>query len=257
MNPWLLYAFLTVLSWGVYGVLLGMGRQGMLSSPAGQADMHNAGLKAFLIVGVAYFVVAIVGPIIMLKKVNSNWSFTGSGISWSFVAGAAGAIGAFTLILALGAGSLIYKGAVSAAVMPIVFGGAPIVNSIVVILKTRGFDGFKTLPFPFAVGVILAALGGILVALYTPLPPTPAPAGAPPAAAETKAAEPKATEPKAAEPKPAESKPAAPVPTFPAVPAEPEHKPTDTAKPTEPKPAEVKPSDSSSPPPAEPKPSGI
>jgi hypothetical protein len=179
MNPWLMYALLTVLSWGVYGVLLGMGREGFLSSPAGKADLHNAGLKAFFIVGIAYFVVAVIGPIIVLKQRESNWAMTFGGISWSFIAGTAGALGAFTLILSLGAGFSIYRGAVSAAVMPIVFGGAPIVNSIVVILKTRGLEGFKSLPIPFIVGIILAATGGVLVAKFTPLPPPPAAASAP------------------------------------------------------------------------------
>jgi len=209
---------MTVFSWGVYGVLLGMGRQGMLDSPAGAADFHNAGLKAFLIVGVAYFVVAVVAPIFMLKSHGSNWSFTFSGITWSFVAGTAGALGAFTLILSLGAGFSIYKGAVSAAVMPIVFGCAPIVNSIVVILKTRGFDGFKTLPFPYAVGVLLAALGGIMVAMYTPLPPAP-----PAAAAKAEAPAPAPVTGPGTEPKPDNkpSEPVAPTPAFPLVPTPP------------------------------------
>jgi hypothetical protein len=212
MNPWLFYALMTVLSWGVYGVLLGMGREGFLTTPKGLADVHNAGLKAFLVVGVAYFVVAIIGPIIVLKQRESNMAFTLGGISWSFIAGSAGAIGAFTLILALGAGFSIYKGAVSAAVMPIVFGGAPIVNSIVVILKTRGIDGFKTLPIPFIIGIIMAATGGVLVAKFTPLPPPPAKAAAPAAPAPAEA--PKTSEaspgPAAAEPKPPSPAPSGP-----------------------------------------------
>ena len=70
---WLLFAYLTVLSWGVYGVLLHIGRSGM---PAG-AEAGNAGLKAFLWVGIAYFVVAVVGPLIVLKMRGSNFSFAG------------------------------------------------------------------------------------------------------------------------------------------------------------------------------------
>lgn len=215
MNPWLFYALMTVLSWGVYGVLLGMGREGFLTSEAGKADLHNAGLKAFLIVGIAYFVVAVIGPIVVLKQRESNFSFTLGGVSWSFIAGTAGALGAFTLILALGAGFSIYKGAVSAAVMPIVFGGAPIVNSIVVILKTRGFDGFKTLPLPFIVGIILAATGGVLVAKFTPLPPPPAKAAAP-AASPAPTEAPKTPEASSSSsPAPTETKPAAPAPSGP------------------------------------------
>ena len=54
-SSWLIFALLTVISWGLYGVLLHTGRSAM---PAG-AEMGNASLKAFLWVGVAYFVVLL------------------------------------------------------------------------------------------------------------------------------------------------------------------------------------------------------
>jgi len=161
---WILFAYLTVLSWGVYGVLLHIGRSGM---PAG-AEAGNAGLKAFLWVGIAYFVVAVVGPIIVLKMRGSNFSFAGTGITWSFIAGVAGALGAFTLVLALGAAAVTMKGAAPSAVMPIVFGGAPIVNAIVAMLVHPPAGGFKAIPMPFLAGIVLAALGAFLVAKYAP-----------------------------------------------------------------------------------------
>ena len=161
---WLLFAYLTVLSWGVYGVLLHIGRSGM---PAG-AEIGNAGLKAFLWVGIAYFVVAVVGPIIVLKARGSDFSFAGPGITWSFVAGVAGALGAFTLVLALGAAAVTMKGAAPSAVMPIVFGGAPIVNAIVAMLVHPPAGGFKAVPLPFLAGIVLAAGGAFLVAKYAP-----------------------------------------------------------------------------------------
>jgi hypothetical protein len=130
--------------------------------------MGNASLKAFLWVGVAYFVVAIVGPVIVLKMRGTDWSFTGAGITWSFIAGTAGAIGAFTLVLALGAAAVTMKAAAPAAVMPIVFGGAPIVNAIIAMLVHPPEGGFKSLPLPFIVGIVLAASGGFLVAKYAP-----------------------------------------------------------------------------------------
>lgn len=161
---WILFAYLTVLSWGVYGVLLHIGRSGM---PAG-AEAGNAGLKAFLWVGIAYFVVAVVGPIIVLKMRGSDFSFAGTGITWSFIAGVAGALGAFTLVLALGAAAVTMKGAAPSAVMPIVFGGAPIVNAIVAMLVHPPAGGFKAIPMPFLAGIVLAALGAFLVAKYAP-----------------------------------------------------------------------------------------
>ena len=178
---WLLFAYLTVLSWGVYGVLLHIGRSGM---PAG-AEAGNAGLKAFLWVGIAYFVVAVVGPLIVLKMRGSNFSFAGPGMTWSFIAGVAGALGAFTLVLALGAAAVTMKGAAPSAVMPIVFGGAPIVNAFVAMMVHPPEGGFKAVPLPFVAGIVLAAGGAFLVAKYAPTnqgaPAKPAAAASQPA----------------------------------------------------------------------------
>ena len=163
-----MFSLLTVLSWGVYGVILHKGRGLMPDvSPPGP-EAANAGLKAFLFVGVAYFVVAVVGPIVVLMQRGTNWSFTSGGMTWSFIAGVAGALGAFTLVLALGAAAAIYKGAAPAAVMPIVFAGAPIVNTITAMVLHPPKDGFKSLPWQFLLGCMLAACGAFLVAKFAP-----------------------------------------------------------------------------------------
>jgi len=104
----------------------------------------------------------------MLKLRGSNWSFTGGGIQWSLIAGTSGALGAFTLVLALGAAAQIYKGAAAAAVMPIVFGGAPIVNAIVAMSLHPPTSGWKSIPIPFLLGCLLTAAGTYLVAKYAP-----------------------------------------------------------------------------------------
>lgn len=160
---WLIFALMTVVSWGVYGVLLHKGRGQM---PMAQEAPH-AGLKAFLFVCIAYALIGLAAAAV-LKMRGSNWSFTGSGIKWSLIAGAAGAIGAFTLVLALGAAAQIYKGAAAAAVMPIVFAGAPIVNTIVAMTVHPPQGGWKSLPAPFLLGCVLAAGGAFLVAKYAP-----------------------------------------------------------------------------------------
>ena len=154
---------MTVLSWGVYGVLLHKGRGNMPMGPEAQ----HASLKAFLFVCIAYALIGL-ATAALLKLRGSNWSFTGGGIKWSLVAGAAGAIGAFTLVLALGAAAQTYKGAAAAAVMPIVFGGAPIVNTIVAMALHPPEGGLKALPVPFILGCLLAAGGAFLVAKYAP-----------------------------------------------------------------------------------------
>ena len=128
-NTWLIFALLTVLSWGVYGVILHKGRGYM---PMGSETPH-AGLKAFLFVCIAYAIIGVASAV-LLKVRGSDWSLTPMGIQWSLIAGAAGAVGAFTLVLALGAAAPIYKGAAAAAVMPIVFGGAPVINTLVAML---------------------------------------------------------------------------------------------------------------------------
>jgi len=160
---WIAFALMIVASWGVYGVLLHKGRGAM---PMG-AETPHAGLKAFLFVCIAYALIAI-ATAALLKLRGSDWSFTGSGIKWSLVAGGAGAVGAFTLVLALGAAAQTYKGAAAAAVMPIVFGGAPIVNTIVAMLLHPPEGGLKALPMPFVLGCLLAAGGSYLVAKYAP-----------------------------------------------------------------------------------------
>ncbi len=170
---WLYYALMTVFAWGVYGVILHKGRGFM---PMG-AETPHAGLKAFLFVCIAYAVIGIASAV-LLKVRGSNWSFTGEGVKWSFVAGAAGAVGAFTLVLALGAAAPIYKGASAAAVMPIVFAGAPVINTITAMIMHPPQGGVRSLPLPFILGCVLAAAGAFLVARFAPSntggPPKPA-----------------------------------------------------------------------------------
>ena len=160
---WLVFALMTVVSWGVYGVLLHKGRGNMPMGP----EAPHASLKAFLFVCIAYALIGIAAAA-LLKVRGSNWSFSGGGIKWSLIAGAAGAVGAFTLVLALGAAAQIYKGAAAAAVMPIVFGGAPIVNTLVAMTLHPPEGGLKSLPVPFLLGCLLAAGGAFLVAKYAP-----------------------------------------------------------------------------------------
>ena len=170
MQTWLIYALLTVFSWGVYGVILHAARSKM---PMG-AETPNASLKAFLFVCIAYALIGVVTAFV-LKVRGTNWSFsgeTGSGIPMSLLAGMAGALGALTLVLALGAAATpILKGgggfgvAAAAAVMPIVFGGAPLVNTVTAMLMHRPE---KSIPPQFIIGCVLAIVGTVLVAKYAP-----------------------------------------------------------------------------------------
>ena len=78
----------------------------------------------------------------------------------------------FAVLLAFGA-----KGT-PAVVMSIVFAGAPVINAIYSLLMHPPAGGWQKLPWPFVLGILLAAVGGCLVTLYKPAP-TPAPGPGP------------------------------------------------------------------------------
>ena len=168
---WLYFALMTVGCWGIYGILLHKGQVTML-------DPVNGRYKAFLFVGIAYFLTAVLAPLVLLMARGAAFSgYTGSGMWWSLVAGIAGAIGAFGVLLAFGA-----KGSPS-VVMSIIFAGAPIVNALVALALHPPAGGYGTIRWPFFLGILLAALGGTLVTLYKPNPAPPA-KKAPPAPSE-------------------------------------------------------------------------
>ena len=93
-KTWLIFVFMTVSAWGLYGVFLHQGQVSM-------ADPVHGRYKAFLFVGLAYLLAAVIGSALMLILNGSDWQFTSKGISWSFVAGIVGSIGAFGVLLAL------------------------------------------------------------------------------------------------------------------------------------------------------------
>ena len=162
---WLAFALLTVVAWGVYGVLLHTGQTAM-------ADPVNGRFKAFLFVGIAYFLTAVLAPLVVLWLNGASWRFPAAGMGWSLLAGIAGAAGAFCVLLAFGA-----KGA-PAVVMSIVFAGAPVVNAGVALALHPPRGGPGALRWQFIAGIALAAIGGCLVTLYRPGPAPVAPARA-------------------------------------------------------------------------------
>lgn len=155
---WLTYALMTVAAWGVYGVFLKFGNENM-------HDKQNGGLKAFLLVGVAYFLIAVLAPLAILVARGASWNMPVAGMSWSLVAGIVGAIGAFCVILAYREGGL------PPVVMSIVFAGAPIVNAIVATAVQPPQGGLATVKPQFIMGLLCAALGGFLVTKYRPADP--------------------------------------------------------------------------------------
>lgn len=154
---WLFYVLLTVCTWGLYGVFLHSGQMAM-------KDAVNGRYKAFLFVGIAYFIFAVLAPLVLLKLQGSNWNFPSRGIWISLFAGALGAIGAFGILLAFGA-----KGTPQ-VVMSIVFAGAPIVNAVIATWMHPPKGGLAGVPWQFYLGIVMAAGGGCIVSLYRPAP---------------------------------------------------------------------------------------
>lgn len=154
---WLIYALMTVLFWGLYGIFLHAGQLGM-------ADSVNGRYKAFLWVGLAYFLTAVLAPAALLVLRGASWSFPIKGLSLSLIAGLVGAAGAFCVLLAFGA-----KGS-PATVMTIIFAGAPVVNAIIALSLHPPQGGLKAIPLPFWAGMALAITGAALVTLYKPKP---------------------------------------------------------------------------------------
>ena len=169
--PWYAWAILTVICWGVYGVCMHTGSASMVGDD--NQNKEHARNMAFLWVGLAYFLTAVIAPLIILK-INGGpmefWAYPAKGLKWSLIAGILGAIGALGVLLAFGAapnppGSGIYV----PIVMSIIFAGAPIVNAVVNTTKEGNWQYVKA---PFIIGICLAALGGYLVTKNPPKRPS-------------------------------------------------------------------------------------
>ena len=145
---WVIFALGAALSWGLYGPALHRG-QVQLGSP----------LRALLCVGVAYFLIGVLVPVISLWYQGDLNGFSMKGSTSATLAGGLGALGAVCIIFAFRSGGL------PAYVMPLVFGGAPLVN----VLFSIWLHPPKTAPNPLLyVGFLLASLGAGLVLYYKP-----------------------------------------------------------------------------------------
>ncbi len=145
---WILFVVGAVLAWGVYGPAL----------HKGQVTLGNP-LKALLCVGVAYFLIGVLVPLAALSSQGGVGGFNTSGSAWAGLGGALGALGAVCIIWAFKSGGL------PNYVMPLVFGGAPVINVIV----SMATHPPKTAPNPLLyVGFLLAVLGAGMVLYYKP-----------------------------------------------------------------------------------------
>ena len=147
---WLVYVAGAVLSWGVYGAMLHQG-QVKLGSP----------LRALLCVGVAYFLLGVLVPVAAMATQGQldsrGWNM--SGTTFATIAGALGALGAVCIIYSFRAGGL------PTYVMPMVFGGAPLVN----VIYTMAIHPPKGAVNPLLyVGFLITAIGAGMVLYFKP-----------------------------------------------------------------------------------------
>jgi hypothetical protein len=137
-----------VLSWGAYGALL----------YEGQIRLGNP-LKALLCVGVAYFVIGVLVPVASLGSQGGLSNFNSSGLITATIAGALGAAGAACIIWAFKSGGL------PAYVMPLVFGGAPIVNVAIAMAIHPPKSAVNPLLY---LGFLMASVGAWMVLHFRP-----------------------------------------------------------------------------------------
>ncbi len=147
----LLFTAMTFIAWGAYGPVLHHGNLAMKDS-----------MRAFVGVGLAYFFIAVLVPVFLLRKYGESGKWTISGSLFSLLAGIVGALGALGVLLALSyGGKTIY-------VMPLVFGFAPIVNTLVTAWMSKTFDQISPV---FIGGIVVAALGAGGVIVFKPVAP--------------------------------------------------------------------------------------
>lgn len=150
MKLWQLFVVGAVVCWGLY----------VPTIHAGQVALNKAALRAFLCVGFAYFLTAVLAPGGMLAAgMESGKTFTQNGVLLSILAGVFGAGGALCVILSLkNGGSPLY-------VAPLVFAGAPLVNVIASMAMHPPKGAISPMLY---VGFLMAAGGAGLVLYFKP-----------------------------------------------------------------------------------------
>src|SRR5260370_38257027 len=147
---WVLFVVLAGLCWGTYIPLVAQGGR----------ELSRHSYASLLCVGVAYFLLAILFPVLILTARRRWPRWTGSGIVYATLAGVAGALGALGVILA----TVEFKGP-RIFVAPLIFALAPVINTIFSLFwhPEQGRLAFGLPPEPphptLYVGILLAATG--------------------------------------------------------------------------------------------------
>jgi hypothetical protein len=142
---------LTIVSWGAYGPVL----------HTGQAAMHHSRMRPLICVGAAYFLIAVIVPNMILAEFpeNSAYGHSPSATFLSLLGGSVGALGALGIIFAFNFGGR------PIFVMPLVFGGAPVINTFFTAITQNMLGQMGPM---FYAGLILVVAGAAIVLVMAP-----------------------------------------------------------------------------------------
>ena len=185
--PWWGYVVLAGLSWGTYVPIIAFGGLEFGGKPNGR-------IAAILCVGLAYFVLGVVLPLILFASGQLEWpEIKGNAVAFSSLAGVAGAVGAMCVVFATSTSIAAAREAglpptsYKLYIAPIIFGLAPVINTLISSVwhpsQKDGWANFHfEMPNPLLlVGIVFVGLGAALVLYSKELTessaakPTPAP----------------------------------------------------------------------------------
>ena len=149
---------LTVLSWGAYGSIL----------HKSQALMKGSRLRPLLCVGISYFVLAVIIPIFIMYNSGFPAQTETSGWAFSLLAGVCGSVGALGIILSFTFGGK------PVFVKPLVFGGAPIINTMISVMEMEAVSDVS--PY-FWASLTIVIVGAIVTLVSAPKPGKKKPSG--------------------------------------------------------------------------------
>jgi len=151
MKLWPLFVVCTILCWGAYVPMIHHGQL---------AFGKNSALRAFLFVGAAYFLIAALTLTYLILSKSEPLELTRQGVTLSTVAGVLGAFGALGIVFAL------KSGGDPLDVAPLVFAGAPVVNTLVSMLWVKPTNPPGIM---FYLGIVLACVGAAIVLRFKPV----------------------------------------------------------------------------------------
>src|SRR5438874_309680 len=168
---WILYVILAGLAWGTYVPLIFYGGN-QLPQQSGQPGVGSR-LMAILCVGLAYFVIGVVFPLVMFLSGQAQWpQMNSNGLTFSSLAGVAGAAGALCVVFASSAAvqaardTNLPPGTYRLYIAPLIFGLAPVINTLISSVWHPTDEQVFHLELPgwkLWLGIVLVGLGAALV----------------------------------------------------------------------------------------------